>query len=104
MNGGASPSSVVCRLRPFIAGTAPRSQRRAGTVRRICEAHLKDRYELEIVDIYQQPSLAQRDGILAAPTLLRVTPKPERRVTGDLSSEQRVLQSIHLIASREDGV
>lgn len=75
-------------LRLFIAGTAPRSRRTVETVRRFCERHLSGRHELEIVDIFQQPALADRDRILAAPTLLKVAPGPERRITGYLDEER----------------
>jgi len=99
---GAPAVPALYRLRLFIAGTAPRSLRTVETVRRLCETHLADRYELEIVDIYQQPGLAERDGILAAPTLLRAAPAPERRITGDLSNEARVLRGLDLIPTPEN--
>lgn len=83
------------RLRLFIAGTAARSRRTVETVRRFCEAHLADRYELEIVDIFQQSALAERDGILAAPTLLKLAPGLERRITGILD-ENRLVQGLDL--------
>ncbi|MGU3543222.1 circadian clock KaiB family protein [Methylobacterium sp. A52T] len=89
------------RLRLFVAGTAPRSLRAVEVLRRICEAHLPGGYELEIVDIYQQPDLAERDGILAAPTLLRLAPAPERRLSGDLSDEGRVLRSLEIASAAE---
>lgn len=80
-------------LRLFIAGTAPRSRRTVETVRRFCETHLVGRHDLEIVDIFQQPALAERDGILAAPTLLKLSPPPERRITGTLD-EPRLLRDL----------
>jgi circadian clock protein KaiB len=89
------------RLRLFVAGTAPRSLRAVEMLRRFCEAHIPDRYELEIVDIYQQPDLAERDGILAAPTLLRVAPQPERRIGGDLLDEGRILRGLEIDPAAE---
>ena len=59
------------------------------------------RYELEIVDIYQQPDLAERDGILAAPTLLKVSPHPERRISGDLLDEGRSLRGLQIAPATE---
>ena len=63
--------------------------------------HLAGRYELEIVDIYQQPELAERDGILAAPILLRVAPLPERRIAGDLLDAERVLIGLNILPAAE---
>ncbi|WP_342106421.1 circadian clock KaiB family protein [Methylobacterium sp. SI9] len=84
-----------------MAGTAPRSLRAVESVRRICEAHLAGRYELEIVDIYQQPEFAERDRILAAPILLRIAPLPERRIAGDLLDAERVLVGLNIQPAAE---
>jgi circadian clock protein KaiB len=84
------------RFRLFVAGTAPRSLRAVEAVRRVCETHLAGRYELEIVDIYQQPDLAERDGILAAPILLKLAPHPERRIAGDLLDAERILRGLNI--------
>ncbi|MCJ2069659.1 circadian clock KaiB family protein [Methylobacterium sp. J-030] len=85
----------------FVAGTAPRSLRAVESVRRICEAHFAGRYELEIVDIYQQPDLAARDGIVAAPILLKIAPQPERRVAGDLLDAERILRGLNIPSAAE---
>jgi circadian clock protein KaiB len=90
-----SPAQDLFRLRLFIAGTAPRSRRTVDTVRRFCDLHLANRHELEIVDIFQQAALAERDGILAAPTLLKLAPGPERRLTGPLD-EARLRRAFDL--------
>jgi circadian clock protein KaiB len=74
----------------------PRSTRAVENVRTICEEHLKGRYDLEVIDIYQQPTLAKGDQILAAPTLIKKLPLPLRRVIGDLSSTERVLVGLDL--------
>ena len=84
------------RLRLFIAGTSPRSQRTIANLRRICDAHLRDRFELEVVDIYQQKALAEEHQVVAAPTLLKLHPLPLRRIIGDLSDEDRVLRGLGL--------
>ncbi|MBE7198668.1 MAG: circadian clock KaiB family protein [Parafilimonas terrae] len=88
-------------MRLFVAGTALRSSRAVEAIRRICEAHLPGRYEMEIIDIYQQPDLAERDGVLAAPTLLKLSPQPERRISGDLLDEGRVLRGLQIDPAAE---
>jgi circadian clock protein KaiB len=93
LSKAVSEGRALYRLRLFIAGTAPRSRGTVETVRRFCEVHLAGRHELEIVDIFQQASLAERDGVIAAPTLLKLAPGPERRITGSLN-EARLLQGL----------
>jgi circadian clock protein KaiB len=83
-------------LRLYVTGMTPRSTRAVENVRAICEQHLHGRYELEIVDIYQQPSLAKGEQIIAAPTLIKKLPLPLRRVIGDLSSTDRVLVGLDI--------
>ncbi len=85
----ASAPSQRIRLRLFVAGNTPRSQRAIAAVKRRCEEHLAGRYGLEVVDIYQQPQLTREAQIIAVPTLLRELPQPTRRFVGDLSSAQR---------------
>ncbi|MCJ2088401.1 circadian clock protein KaiB [Methylobacterium sp. E-005] len=70
-------------------------------MRWICEAHFAGRYELEIVDIYQQPELAERDGIVAAPILLKIAPLPERRIAGDLLDADRILRGLNIPPATE---
>ena len=83
-------------LRLFVAGMTARSQRTIGNLRAICVAHLGDRVDLEIVDIYQSPQLAEADQVVAAPTLLKLRPLPVRRIIGDLSDKPRVLRGLGL--------
>jgi circadian clock protein KaiB len=83
-------------LRLYIAGTTARSVRAVANVRRICEARLKGRYDLEVIDLYQQPALAAGEQIIAAPTLIKKLPAPLRRVIGDMSDEVRVLVGLDL--------
>ena len=84
------------RLRLFIAGTSSRSQRTIANLRAICAAHLAGRVDLEIVDIYQHPNLAEEGQVVAAPTLLKLFPLPVRRIVGDLSDLPRVLRGLGL--------
>jgi circadian clock protein KaiB len=83
-------------LRLYIAGTTPASSRSVETLRAICEEHLKGRYELMVVDVFQQPVLAKDEQIVAVPTLIKKLPTPLRRIVGDLSNEQRVLLGLDL--------
>jgi circadian clock protein KaiB len=83
-------------LRLYVAGLTPRSTKAIANVKEICETHLKDRYELDIVDIYQQPKLAQGEQIIAAPTLIKKLPLPLRRLIGDMSDTERFLVGIDL--------
>jgi len=78
-------------LRLYVAGVTPRSVKAIETIKRICEENLQGRYELEVIDIHQQPALAKGDQIIAVPTLLRKLPTPLRTLIGDMSDEQRVL-------------
>ena len=83
-------------LRLYVTGTTGRSVRAIQNVRRICEAHLKGVYELEVVDLYKNLPLARGDQIIAAPTLIKRLPVPLRRLIGDLSDEQRVLAGLDI--------
>ena len=89
-------------LRLYVTGATPRSVRAIENIRKICEEHLKGRYELEIVDIYQQPTLAKGEQIIAAPTLIRKLPPPLRRFIGDLSDTERVLLGLDIRPTQED--
>ena len=83
-------------LRLYIAGTSPQSMRAIANVKKICEENLKGQYELQVVDLYQQPQLAQGEQIIAAPTLIKKLPLPLRRIIGDMSSVERVLVGLDL--------
>lgn len=83
-------------LRLYISGITPRSTIAIERVKRICDDHLKGRCKLEVIDIYQQPSLAKGEQIIAAPTLIRKLPLPLRRVIGDMSNVDRVLLGLDL--------
>lgn len=83
-------------LRLYVTGTTPQSLRAIANIKKICELHLKGRYELDVVDLYQQPQLAQGEQIIAAPTLVKKSPLPQRRIIGDMSSSKRVLAGLDL--------
>jgi circadian clock protein KaiB len=90
------PSSPCFVFRLYIAGLTPRSTQAVQNLRNFCEAHLAGRYELEVVDLYQQPHLAQADHILAIPTLIRKLPLPPRQFFGDLSEPRALLAGLGL--------
>lgn len=83
-------------LRLFITGASPNSARAITNIKKLCEAHLKDRYTLEIIDVYQQRERAKEEDIVALPLLLKKQPLPERRLIGDLSDTKKVLQGLGL--------
>jgi circadian clock protein KaiB len=84
-------------LRLFISGILPNSVRAVINCKAICEKHLKGRYELEIVDIYQQPDLALSEEIIAIPVLIKKFPLPEVKMIGDLSDTNKVLFGLGII-------
>jgi circadian clock protein KaiB len=89
-------AAVVYILRLYITGFSPRSARAISNIRKICEEHLEGRYDLEVVDIAQQPAQAQSEQILAAPTLIKKWPLPARRFIGDMSQSDRILLGLDL--------
>ena len=91
----AAGERYVFRL--FVTGILPNSARAVANSKAICEQYLKGRYELEIIDIYQQPDLALTEQIIAVPVLIKKFPLPEERLIGDLSNTEKVLKGLHLI-------
>lgn len=88
------PGPMLLRL--YIAGTSIRSTRAIQNARKICDEYLEGRYQLEVIDIFQQPALARDHQILAVPTLIRALPVPLRRFIGDLSQQEVVLFGLDL--------
>lgn len=85
----------------FVAGMTPRSLRAIENARQLCEKYLKDRCELEVIDVYQQPSLAKDAQVIAAPTLVKHLPPPLQRFIGDLSDSEPILVRLALKAEKE---
>lgn len=83
-------------LRLYVAGMTPRAVAAFANLKKLCETHLADRYEIEIIDLLQQPQLAAGDQIIAVPTLVRRLPPPMKKIIGDLSNEERVLVGLDL--------
>jgi circadian clock protein KaiB len=84
-------------LRLYVAGQSPRSLRALANLRRICAEDLDVRYRLEVIDLYQQPELAQFDQIVALPALIKRLPEPLRSIVGDMSNKQRVQVALDLL-------
>ncbi len=94
-----APESSLARtyqLRLYIAGQTPKSLLALANLTVICEAHLRGRYEIEVIDLRRDPQLASGDQILAVPTLVRRLPEPIKKIIGDLSNTERVLVGLDL--------
>jgi circadian clock protein KaiB len=91
-----SPPDGRYLLRLYVTGMTSRSERAVRNLQGICDEYLKGRYDLEVIDIYQQPVLAKGEQIIAAPTLIKKLPLPMRRIIGDMSNRERVLVGLDL--------
>ena len=83
-------------LKLYVAGLSPKSAAAIANINKICEENLQGRYQLDVIDLYQQPQLAEGEQIIAIPTLIRKLPAPLRRVIGDLSNTERVLVGLDI--------
>lgn len=95
-SGQVPEHPAIYILRLYVAGMTPQSTRAIANVKNICEEYLQGRYELEVIDLYQKPQLAQSEQIIAAPTLIKRLPLPLRRLIGDMSNVERVLVGLDL--------
>jgi circadian clock protein KaiB len=87
-------------LRLYVTGMTPRSERAVRNLQAICDEYLEGRYDLDVIDIYQQPVLTKGEQIVAAPTLIKKLPLPMRRIIGDMSDRERVLLGLDLVRTR----
>ena len=94
--GPRDDARIVLSL--YISGPTPRSARAIVNVRKLCEANLHGRYTLAVIDLSQTPALAAQHQIIAAPTLVRELPLPERRFIGDMSNAARILAGLDVVA------
>ena len=98
INGNSKEKSYddpyVFRL--YVTGASPNSLRAIANTRNLCEEHFNEDYELEIIDVHQQPSVARQENIIALPLLIKKHPLPEKRLIGDMSNMERVLKSFGL--------
>lgn len=90
----SSQTKYVLRL--YVSGSTSKSALAVENIKRICEQHLKNRYDLKVIDIYQQPNLAREEQIVAVPTLIKRSPPPLRRLFGDMSDLKKVLLGLDL--------
>jgi circadian clock protein KaiB len=91
-----SDSSARYKLRLFVTGSTPRSTRAIENMQKICDENLEGQYDLEIIDVYQNPEATRDLQIIATPTLVKILPEPLRRIIGDLSDKERVLAGLNL--------
>jgi circadian clock protein KaiB len=84
-------------LRLYVAGQTPKSIVALANLKRICDEHMNGQYKIEIIDLMENPQLAQRDQIVAIPTLVRELPSPLKRIIGDLSNTDRVLVGLDVV-------
>ena len=91
-----APAGEAYQLRLYVAGQTPKSALAFTNLKKICEEHLQGRYEIEIIDLLENPQLARGDQILALPTLVRRLPEPIKKIIGDLSNTERVLVGLDL--------
>ena len=96
------PKSKEYVLRLYVAGTTSKSLRAVANIKEICETSLKNRYDLEVIDIYQQPVLMKGEQIIAAPTLVKKLPLPLRKFIGDMSDTERILVGLDLKPRDQD--
>jgi len=84
-------------LRLYVAGQTPKSIAALANLKKLCEKHLAGRYTVEVIDLMKEPALAQRDQIIAIPTLIRHLPEPLKRIIGDLSNAEKVLVGLDIL-------
>ena len=92
----APRNPVVWKLRLYVAGQTPKSITAFANLKVLCEKHLKGRYQIEVIDLRENPQLARDDQIVAIPTLVRRLPLPLRTIIGDLSNSVRLLVGLDL--------
>lgn len=88
--------AIKYELRLYVAGKTAKSVAALSNLKRYCEEHLKGQYVIEVIDLLQQPQLAEGDQIFAVPTLVRKVPEPIRKIIGDLSNEEKVLVGLNI--------
>ena len=86
-------------LKLYVTGATPNSVRAINNIKAICEKYLKNDYELEIIDVYQQPLIAKSEQIIALPLLIKLSPLPLKRLIGNMSDTQKVLKGLELYES-----
>lgn len=98
ISGNTESDDEIWELRLYVAGQTPNSLKAFANLKKICEEHLAGKYQIEVVDLLKNPTLARGDQILAIPTLVRKLPEPVKKIIGDLSNTERVLVGLDLRA------
>lgn len=99
----AKRSGARYALRLYITGQTPRSRQSVENLRALCDKYIPNQFDLEVVDIYQQPAMAAAGQIIAAPTLIKSMPLPLRRLVGDFSDQHRVILGLDIKLDEEQG-
>lgn len=99
---GEAPSEERWELRLYIAGQTPKSRAALANLKKLCEEHVPGQYQIEIINLLENPQLAEGDQIVAIPTLVRKLPEPLRKIIGDLSDTERVLVGLQLRPKKHD--
>lgn len=93
----SKPRRAVFILRLYVSGSTPRSLRAIANLKKFCDEHFPDEYDLEVIDIYKNPEAVREEHIIAAPTLIKKLPAPLRRFVGDLSNKDKLLVGMGLL-------
>ena len=96
MKNNHKEDTEIWRLRLYVAGQTPKSLTAFANLKKICEEHMAGKYQIEVIDLLENPTLAKGDQILAIPTLVRRLPEPVKKIIGDLSNTERVLVGLDL--------
>ena len=100
-HGAPTKEAKQWQLRLYVAGQTPKSITAFANLKRICEEHLAGEFEIEVIDLIENPRLANEDQIVAIPTLVRKLPEPIRKIIGDLSDTERTLVGLQLRSSQK---
>lgn len=90
------------RLRLYITGNSLRSQRAISNLFRLCQEELANQYQVEIIDVLEEPSKAEQEKILVTPTLIKELPPPLQRIIGDLSNKEKVILGLDIVSQQDD--
>lgn len=93
---GQEPDSETWKLRLYVAGQTPKSLAAFANLKRLCEQHLAGKYKIEVIDLLENPQLAQGDQILAVPTLVRKMPAPIKKIIGNLANADQTIIGLDL--------
>ena len=95
-HSGSNSRPIKYVLRLYVSGSTGKSRQAVENIKRVCEEYLKNHYNLQVIDVYQQPQLARGEQIVAVPTLIKRLPLPLRRLIGDMSNHEKVLLGLDL--------